>query len=329
VATTDGEDGVATLQSFLDTQGARPYAAYDLGSQFTVEGTVHGRALRADDDVWYRVQAPAGRAVYVYSAYLKYLRGGRTALPLPPLHAAAVLLEDLDSGRVLVAQGADAPRAPASLVKMMTALLVVERLSLDATVTVPAGAPSVGEAVGGTAMGLTPGERLSVRDLLYGMLLPSGNDAAYTLAQAVGGTQEGFAGLMNARAAALGLRHTHFTQAYGLDQAGQYSTTRDLAVVAAALLRVPALAAIVRTPAYTIPATAAHAAYSLQATDQLLGTYPGVYGVKTGTTPAAGQCLVSALRTRAGHHLLGVVLGSTDRYADMRLLLDYGQTLEG
>jgi D-alanyl-D-alanine carboxypeptidase len=329
VATNDGEDSVTSLQAFDDAEATTPYAGYALGSTLTVLGAVHGAALEATTDLWYRVRTAAPHPVYVYAAYLKYLRAGRGALPLPLLSARSVLVKDLDDGHVLYAREQDVPRAPASLVKMMTALLAVQRLSLDTVLTVPAGAPSVGLEVGGTAMGLAGGERMTVRDLLYGMLLPSGNDAAYTLAQAMGGSQAGFAQLMNVRARALGLRHTHFMQGYGLDQAGQYSTADDLAALAAAVLRVPALAAIVRTTSYTIPATSLHGAFSLHDTNLLLGTYPGVYGVKTGTTPEAGQCLVTALHTSRGHHILAVVLGSDDRYADARHLLDYASALEG
>ena len=330
VLTNNGEDGVTYVQAFGDAGAVSAYAGYALDTSLTVLGAVHGAALQAGNDLWFRVAAPTPRPVYVYAAYLKYLRLGRAATaPLPLLSAAAVLVEDLDTRQVLYTREPDAPRSPASLVKMMTALLAVRRLPLDQVLTVPAGVASVGAAVGGTAMGLAPGERLTVRQLLYGLLLPSGNDAAYTLAQAMGGSQSGFAALMNAQARALGLRHTHFEQGIGLDEAGQYSSAADLAVLAAALLRVPVLAAIVRTPSYTIAATARHAPYTLHDTNQLLGVYPGVYGVKTGTTPAAGQCLVAALRTPHGHHVLAVVLGSADRYADARLLLDYAVAREG
>ncbi len=330
VLTSNGEAGVTYVQAFGDAGAVSAYAGYALNTSLTVLGAVHGAALQAGDDLWYRVAVPTRRPVYVYAAYLKYLRPGQAATPpLPLLSAAAALVEDLDTGRLLYTREPDAPRPPASLVKMMTALLAARLLPLDEVLTVPTGVASVGLAVGGTAMGLSPGERLTVRQLLYGLLLPSGNDAAYTLAQAMGGSQSGFAALMNAQARTLGLRHTRFQQGIGLDEAGQYSSAADLAVLAAALLRVPRLAAIVRTPAYIIPATADHATYTLHDTNQLLGVYPGVYGVKTGTTPAAGQCLVAALRTPHGHHVLAVVLGSADRYADARLLLDYAIAREG
>lgn len=172
-------------------------------------------------------------------------------------------------------------------------------------------------------MGLLPGERLSLRDLLYGMLLPSGNDAAYTIAAAVAGSQAAFAALMNAKAAALGLTHTHFVQGYGLDSPDQYTTARDMVSLARYDLRHYALfRAIVGTKDHTIGPGRTHRAYVLHNLDQLLGVYPGDFGVKTGTTPAAGQNLVAAVQ-RDGHRLLVAVLGATDRYADATALLNY------
>ena len=177
-------------------------------------------------------------------------------------------------------------------------------------------------------MNLLPGERLTVEQLLYGLLLPSGNDAAYTLAQAISGSQGAFVRLMNKKAVALGLRNTHFADAYGLDRAGAYSTAADIATLAEVFLKVPILARIVATAHHTISSTAQHQPFDLENTNALLTSLPGVYGVKTGTTSAAGQCLVAAQRTANGHHLLAVVLGSTDRYADTTALLDYALVLD-
>jgi hypothetical protein len=147
---------------------------------------------------------------------------------------------------------------------------------------VPPGAPSVGAAVGGTAMGLLPGERLSLHDLLYGMLLPSGNDAAYTVAQAVAGSQQAFAALMNAKATALGLLGTHFAQSYGFDEADQYSTAWDLMRLARYDLRhYPLFDRIVATAYRYIGPGLTHPDFALHNLNRLLGVYPGVIGVKT------------------------------------------------
>ena len=165
-------------------------------------------------------------------------------------------------------------------------------------------------------MGLVSGETLTVRDLLYGLLLPSGNDAAVALAEHVAGSQDAFVRLMNETGAALGLKNTTFTNPHGLDDPAQVSTAVDLAALAKAAFAYPLLARIVATP------TAQIAGRKLTNTNELLGAYQGVDGVKTGTSDAGGECLVASV-TRNGHRLLVIVLGSADRYADARTLLDY------
>lgn len=133
---------------------------------------------------------------------------------------------------------------------------------------------------------------------------------------------------MNEKVIALGLRNTHFADAYGLDRAGAYSTVADIATLAEAFLKVPLLARIAATAHYTIPSTSQHQPFDLENTNALLTSLAGVYGVKTGTTTAAGQCLVAVQRTTTKRHLLVVVLGSTDRYADTTALLDYASVLD-
>jgi len=147
-------------------------------------------------------------------------------------------------------------------------------------------------------------------------LLPSGNDAAVALAEHVAGSQEAFVQLMNETSVALGLKNTTFTNPHGLDDPAQVSTATDLATMARAAFVYPLLARIVATP------TAQVAGRALTNTNQLLGAYQGADGVKTGSTDAAGECLVASV-TRDDHRLLVVVLGSADRYADARSLLDY------
>lgn len=303
-------------------------ASFAAGARMTVLGIARGVALQPGDDVWYQVSTGSYRPAYIYSAALTFVHPGAGPVPVPLFSAQAAFAEDMDSLRVLYRHDETVPWPPASLVKMMTAAVALDRLAPDTVLTVPAGAPSVGAAVGGTAMGLIPGERLSLRDLLYGMLLPSGNDAAYTIAEGVAGSQQAFAALMNAKAAALGMRGTHFVQGYGLDDAGQYSTARDLARLARYdLLHYPVFDAIVATTDHLIGLGRTHPAFSLHNRDQLLGVYPGAFGVKTGTTPAAGQNLVAAVR-RDGHRIIVAVLGSQDRYADATALLNYAVAVD-
>lgn len=233
------------------------------------------------------------------------------ATRLPTITARAALLADASTGRVLLAYHADDPLPPASTTKIMTALVVLERADLDALVTVPAEA-LIGEA----SMGLTPGERLTVRDLLYGLLLVSGNDAAMTLANYVAGSSDAFVALMNQRAAELGLTASHFANPHGLDAPGHVMSATDLLTATRAALAYDLFATIVATPQARV------AGHFLVNRNELLTTYAGADGVKTGTTDAAGECLVASA-SRAGLRAIAIVLGSRDRYADSRALLDH------
>jgi D-alanyl-D-alanine carboxypeptidase (penicillin-binding protein 5/6) len=168
----------------------------------------------------------------------------------------------------------------------------------------------------GSRMGLTWGETLTVRELLYGLLLPSGNDAAVALAEHVAGSEMAFVALMNETAASMGLAQTHFANAHGLDDPEERTSAADLAKITQAALAYPVFAEIVAQDTVFV------AGRSLENTNLLLGLYRGADGVKTGTTVAAGECLVASL-TRDGHRLLVVVLGSSDRYADATALLDF------
>lgn len=243
-------------------------------------------------------------------------------MPAPPtIKARSAILLDLDAGAVLYQLDAHGRHAPASLLKVATALVALDRLPLDQVVTVPA---SINQLPwDSTRMGLRPGERLTVRELLDGLFLNSGNDAAITLAEA-GIPRASFVALMNAKAAQLGLAETHFVNPVGLDDRAQYSSAADLARIAVELAtRFPDVAAIASTPSLTLPATATHHAYVLHNLNQLIRTYPGATGLKTGWTGGAGGCLI-ATATRNGRHLLVVVMGSPSVFALAGALLDYG-----
>jgi len=249
-------------------------------------------------------------------------------LPVPVIAAQEVTLVNLDTGRFLWQSNARAARAPASLTKIFTAMVAVDLIGMNTTVTVPASITQL--PADSTFMGLTPGDWLTVRELLYGVFLNSGNDAAETLA-ASGTSRSTFIAAMNAKAARLGLRGTHFTNATGLDAPGHYSSAYDLAVAATYLeSHYPALVAIAATPAFTIPATATHTAFTLININKLLRTYPGAYGLKTGWTEAALGCLITTSR-RGGHRLLAVMLGAPNgtAYEEMPKVLDYGFELLG
>jgi D-alanyl-D-alanine carboxypeptidase (penicillin-binding protein 5/6) len=222
------------------------------------------------------------------------------------------MVVDLSSGKTLYGLRPNDPLPPASTVKIMTALVTLEKANLDDVVEVSAAAA----ATEGSRMGLVTGETLTVRDLLYGLLLPSGNDAAVALAEHVSGTQDGFVAEMNRMAADLGLQATHFTSPHGLDDPSETTSAADLVTLTSAALNSPAFSEIVKTPAADV------AGHALVNTNELLRTYPGADGVKTGTTDAAGECLVASV-TRSGHRLLVVLLGSLNRYVEATALLDW------
>jgi D-alanyl-D-alanine carboxypeptidase len=240
-------------------------------------------------------------------------------VPDPPqLTAESWIVVDVDSDVVLASHNPDEERPMASVTKLMTALVVRDHAALDERVRVSATAAGIGES----EVGLVEGEVWSVEDLLTGMLVRSGNDAAVALAQHVGGSVAGFAELMNVKAAEMGLRHSHFVNPHGLDADGHSTSAADLAVIARAVLADPVLATMVRTRIVKFTASPTGAARVAENTNALLGRYPGVVGMKTGYTSQAGRVLVSALE-RGDRTLVAVVMGSEDHFADSRELLDW------
>lgn len=252
----------------------------------------------------------------------------------PSVAAHAAFLFDADTGLVLYSKNQDEELPQASCTKIMTALIALERMPLDQVITAGADAHKL---VGpdSSFMGLDVGEKLTLRDLLYGLLLPSGNDAAVAIADGVAGSQAAFVALMNQRAQELGLTHTHFANPHGLDAPGHHTSARDLAVLAAIALRNPTFRQMVSTRVYTIPKTADHKGYRLVGGNDLLpgarSPYPGVVGVKPGYTGPAGLCMAFAA-IRHGHLIVGAVLHDPSwpvRIVDMRALLDWGFQQEG
>jgi serine-type D-Ala-D-Ala carboxypeptidase (penicillin-binding protein 5/6) len=222
---------------------------------------------------------------------------------------AAGLLFDLDSGRVLWRQRPERVLPIASLTKMMTALVAVERLPEDGRVTITEEAL----AYTGSGVGMFKrGKRIEVRTMLHGLLLPSGNDAAIALAQQAAGSVREFIVLMNARARAMGLACTRFSSVSGIRDSGNHSCAPDLAALARAVLREPRLARIVRRRSAVLPFPIKGRKLYLYNNNPLLRMgYRGTTGVKTGYTEAAGRCLVATVR-RGGRHLGIVLLDSPD-----------------
>jgi len=233
-----------------------------------------------------------------------------TNLQMPTLSAESALLMDADSGQELFSVLPEERRPMASLTKIMTALLILENHALNEMVTVP----PLAEEIGGSTIGLKAGQRLSVRSLLYALLLPSANDAAYTLAVFDSRSVGAFVKRMNERAATLGLKNTHFANPAGLDHPEQYSSPRDLAWLTLAALKNEHFRTIVSTRTARITADNG-TEFFLKNTNEMLHYNANVFGVKTGTTDNAGECLIILFTERERSYLL-VLLGSSERYAD-------------
>jgi len=208
--------------------------------------------------------------------------------------------------------------SPASLTKIATALVAAERVDIRQTVRVTVDGGALSAENDATVMGLIPGQDLSMTDLLYGMLLPSGNDAAIQIAEKVAGGVDEFADLMNEYVAEAGLEDTQFKNPHGLDEPGHYASAYDIAMLGRQLLRNPTLAYIVSMRSYQPPWDAP----PLHNLNLLLGQYPGALGVKTGYTDQAGQTLVAASE-RQGRRYVVAILGSQDIFVDATNLLDW------
>ncbi len=249
----------------------------------------------------------------VIAAFLVAFAGAAGADLPPPTDAfagaAAAYLVELD-GAPLWAGAPERRLPPASLTKLMTALVVDASARPDAIVTVSTRAAGAG----GARMGLKAGMRIAVAELTAGLLLRSANDACLALAEHVAGTETRFAERMNAQAAAWQLRDTHFVNACGFDAPGQYSSARDIAALARRVVATPRLASLVALPRYTAR-TADGRTFALRSTNALLGYVPGLLGVKTGYTDRAGRCL-AGYAERDGHTVLVVLLGANDRWWD-------------
>jgi D-alanyl-D-alanine carboxypeptidase (penicillin-binding protein 5/6) len=221
------------------------------------------------------------------------------------------------NGQTYRERNPDLRRAPASLTKMMTALLVIENCRLDDVVTVSRAAARET----GSRIGLRRGDRLTVRDLLAATLMASANDACRALADHAAGSQKAFVIQMNARARSLKLQNTRFTNACGHDHAGLYSSANDLAILAQQALCSPVFADLVSQRTMRIATVKGGRSFYLKNKNRLIGKYPGARGVKTGTTPRAGQCLV-ALAERDDRKVLLVIMHARNRWRTAPAMLD-------
>ena len=233
------------------------------------------------------------------------------------LGARAFVLMDATSGRILVEKNSENKMPMASTTKIMTAILALENGDLNSTVSVSPKAASVG----GSSFYLRAGEILTLENMLYGLLLPSGNDAAVAIAEHIGGSQEKFVQMMNKKALELGALNTHFANPHGLDDPEHYTTAKDLAVIAKHAWNYNKFREIVQTKTKEI--RDGNYVRQIFNTNRLLWQFEGADGIKTGYTGKAGRCLV-ATASRKGFRLISVVLGSSDHFKDSQKLLDYG-----
>ncbi len=275
------------------------------------------------------LSAPATRAAAASSAPATTEPPGESYHPdivvpagapeMPAVTAEAAVLMDVASGRLLYAKNAHDQRAPASLTKVMTCLLALEAGDLEDTVEVSATA----SGVGGSSIWLEPGETQTMRDLLYGLMLRSGNDAAEAIAEHIAGNASDFALLMNRRAAEIGASATHFRNPHGLPASGHVTTAADLALITREALLRPDFREIVATRRHVIPWPGQPWDRTVYNENRLLWLYPGADGVKTGWTEEAGRCLIASA-TRGGWQLLAVVLDAPEMWTDATSLMDWG-----
>lgn len=250
----------------------------------------------------------------------------------PEIAAESVILYDVTHDRVLYEKNADTKRYPASITKLMTALLVLENAGLNEMVTYSETAVTKLES-GAVTLSLQAGDKVSVKDSLYGLMLKSANEVANGLAEHVGGSLSGFAEMMNAKAKALGCTGTNFVNPNGLNNTEHYTTARDMAKIAKAAFENEKLCEITSTTSYRFPATKAAAARTISMGHKMIYEndsryYSGIVGGKTGYTSLAGNTLVTCVE-RNGVRMIAVILKSrSSHYPDTKALFDYGYELE-
>lgn len=257
--------------------------------------------------------------VSTISLFLPAVKEVDANVEAPLIQAKSALIYDLTTNKTLFAKDPNKKLPIASLTKVMTGAVALENKKQNDKYLV-----TKENLVGENSMGVSIGETLSLKDLLYGLILVSGNDAAEVLANNFSTGREGFIKAMNDKAKSLGLKNTSFTNPSGLEGDGdQYSTASDLLVITNfALSNFSEFRDVVKTVSYYIPSTDLHKEFFLENETNLLTSYPGVKGVKTGYTPEAGLCLITYLEY-GGHRIIGVLLGSNNRRDDMKELLDY------
>ncbi len=233
------------------------------------------------------------------------------------ISARSAIVIDAASGRVLYSHNSEQKMGMASTTKIMTALCAIEQGNLNDIVTVS----STASGVEGSSMYLATGEKISLSDLIYGLMLVSGNDAATAIAQHISGSTENFAALMNKKAAEIGAYNSSFTNPHGLSDDNHYTTAHDLAIITARALKNPLFREIVSTKSKSLPQTEGGIARHMTNHNKFLNMYEGCIGVKTGFTKKTGRCLVTAAE-KNGMTLICVTLNDPDDWTDHKTLLN-------
>jgi D-alanyl-D-alanine carboxypeptidase len=236
----------------------------------------------------------------------------------PFVSAQSIAVVEGSCGALIYGRDERAPFPPASLTKLMTAAVATDQADVSMMLTSRIDGAALHDETGSTIMGLTPGMQLSLLDLLYGLLLPSGNDAAITIAEGISGTEAEFVALMNAKAQSLALEDTHFTNAHGLYQDGLTSSARDMAMLARYVMQNADLREIVKTIQYQ-PAWDGPPVWN---GNRLIGEYDGADGVKIGYTEESQQTIVASA-SRDNRRIIIALLHSQDRYTDAERLFDW------
>lgn len=234
------------------------------------------------------------------------------------LTAQGVIVFDLPSGSILYEKNPNLPLMPASTTKIMTAVIALENYPLDQVLTVK----NLVNLDNGSSMNLVLNDRLPVKSLLYGLLINSGNDAAFVLADNFNGNSKKFIELMNSKARSLKMTHTHFNNVSGLEETNHYTTVLDLGRLTIYALKNPTFAKIVSISTISVPNYNSSLWYPLKNVNRLLDEIPDVNGVKTGYTEEAGECLVASAK-RGNRQILTVVLKSQDRFGETAYLIDW------
>ena len=237
---------------------------------------------------------------------------------IPQLSAKGVVVQDAVSKAIMFSRNEDKQLTPASITKVMTALVALDYWSdLDTIIEVKNEDRAIGQTID-----LVRGEQITVKNILYGLLVHSGNDAALAIADNYPGGYTSFVAAMNKKAKDMHLDKTTFKNPSGIDQYGHFTTARDLAILAATALQNPVIAEMAQTKRVVVTDITGTIVHDLITTNTLLGEIPGLKGLKTGWTTNAGECLISYV-DRDGHKVVFVVLGSLDRFSDSTKLINW------